>query len=518
MKSRQWRVTETIIPKLAAEYGALAQNPTEDESGWDIQLEFPPESRAIYPDRNIHLPSAYLQIKSTSSMHAHCRVKLSNLLRMACSTQPWFLVLYQYTDAKKPRLYIRHIWKEEIYYILENVRKAHQLDKPLNKSSMTFKFHEYFNIDTSLIRYMHEVLRSFGDKYNDKKAHLVRTIGYEEGYAQVQLKVCAADTEAFKENFTGYGDGLDFKSFELYDSRFGLVGSEPHLQIYSGKVHIQPEPLSGFEILITGENSRDSVSFEADAYISPLNSPEEDSIFFRLSSSPLELFYQTGGKGELKFDLDEYTEYSLNQIAKFSILNRIISREACDVQIWKDGERLIGAKFSENIRLWDWDWWLFSNAICSLLQCIGQSQIDEKLVNFNDIFRAQREMILFYQACEDKGLVIEFGDLETLGDQKQDANGPRICLYHLSVSISRTRFNCLIKRSVVHTRRHENHVRVELGEPIVLFRYTDNPTSFDDQGRSTIKKDYDRILRDLADTEHVLALGDFGKILATEGT
>jgi hypothetical protein len=300
MGSRTWRVAETLIPKIAAEYGALAQVVTEDESGWDLQIEFPSEPDPLYPDKNPKLPSAYVQIKSTSSAHARCRVTLSNLLRMARSQEPWFVILYQQRPNVEPILYVRHIWSDEIYHILKKVRQAHHLDQKLNSSYIQFNFANPFPVDTSIMQHIHQTLIHFGEDYMFQKTRISRTVGYDDGYALANVKIQATDAVAFKKNFTGYGDGLEFEEFAMYDSRFGFVGETPDLKFESGKLRIEPEPIPGFVILFIGEASRDTVSFNAEAYVFPLHSEDDNSLFFRLSSSPLELFYQSGGNGELK--------------------------------------------------------------------------------------------------------------------------------------------------------------------------------------------------------------------------
>jgi hypothetical protein len=57
---------------------------------------------------------------------------------------------------------------------------------------------------------------------------------------------------------------------------------------------------------------------------------------------------------------------------------------------------------------------------------------------------------------------------------------------------------------------------MELGQPTIIFRYADDPGASDDEGRSTIRQDYDRKLKKLSETEHVLDLGDLRHAIAYE--
>lgn len=93
MIKRLPRFAETKFAVMCAEFGALCHKSEEDENGWDYLVEFPLEVSGAPADAVRTIPHAFIQVKSTVTNRTSCRVKLSNALKAAESTQPWFVLL-----------------------------------------------------------------------------------------------------------------------------------------------------------------------------------------------------------------------------------------------------------------------------------------------------------------------------------------------------------------------------------------------------------------------------------------
>lgn len=415
----------------------------------------------------------------------------------ARSPNPWFILFYHHPNGQKPKFYIRHIWQNEIYYILKRVRAEHQNRAPLHKRFVEFSFGNPFPIDTTIIEYIHNTLQYFGETYSEKKKEIRSTVGYETGYAIANFTVSATNSDSLNKNLMGYGEGLKFQNFNLYDTRFGYVGDIPDISFESGNVYIEPLPIEGFEIFITGESRRKKVTLEASAFCSPLSDEETNDLRFRLSASPLDIFFRTGGNGEMKIDLPLEQKFDLYHLSNICQICSIISNERSDVQIWKNGQRLLGTFLQQQPSPLNFDWTIAEGVTDTLLSHLTRRQSGISVLSLEEMLKWQREILIFHHTYKNSRLMVEFdAQVNDIGIDSEifevtDA------VYYVSLSINSLRFNNVVRRSVFNISQNGGRVRVELGDPEVYFSYADNPDNTYSNMHTNIKKDYERVLNEI---------------------
>lgn len=136
MIKRLPRWAELAFESRCAAAGALAHSPDEDQNGWDYFVEFPPQSHPGPADTHPPAKSAHVQIKSKRKRKLTCRVSLSNALKAAQSTQPWFLVLVVVeNETSQAEIYAVHLWEKFVRRALKAVRIAENTGKPLNRAA-----------------------------------------------------------------------------------------------------------------------------------------------------------------------------------------------------------------------------------------------------------------------------------------------------------------------------------------------------------------------------------------------
>ena len=107
-----------------AKYKANVNRPTNDQRGWDYFIEISPENKNTTADNEIQVVQCLAQIKTSRQKSKVVRLKLSNALKAAQTPFPTFifLLLYQ-NDTTSPKIFGRHVWKQEITNWLRNARE-----------------------------------------------------------------------------------------------------------------------------------------------------------------------------------------------------------------------------------------------------------------------------------------------------------------------------------------------------------------------------------------------------------
>jgi hypothetical protein len=282
MIARLPKWAELKFESQCAAADAIAHPPEEDQNGWDYFVEFPQQ---IYPGpADTHPPakSAYVQIKSARKRKLTCRVTLSNALKAAQSTQPWFLVLV-FVDKKtaSAEVYAVHLWEDFIRRALKAVRIAENAGKPLNRCTLSVKFSAIDRHDGNLVPWMQAVIAAHEPNYQKKKQELYQAVGYEDGTGVGKVTISASSFDEIADNFLGLGSGLCLSEFSFTPSRFGVVSPKPEID-YSGegKLIITPSPVDTCEVRLRANDASYSLKGEVFTLGEPLLPREERRIRF----------------------------------------------------------------------------------------------------------------------------------------------------------------------------------------------------------------------------------------------
>jgi hypothetical protein len=247
---------------------AVPHRPDEDQNGWDYMVEFDHKNASGHSDTHPAAAKAFVQVKSSINRGLACTVKLSNALKAAQSKWPWFLVLYIAADKpRKPTIYAKHIWQQELEQTLREVRLAEKAGLALNRKKLriTFDRSDYKSED-ELIRWMEECIECVKPDYGQQKEAIYKTVGFEGGHAVGNFNFVADDEETLFTNFLGLGDGLTATQFVLRSTRFGIEDEAPSVSFNEATVYITPSSVGECEIRLRGPSFAPMISIPAKVY------------------------------------------------------------------------------------------------------------------------------------------------------------------------------------------------------------------------------------------------------------
>ncbi|WID97450.1 hypothetical protein QO058_04055 [Bosea vestrisii] len=375
MIKRLPRYAEIELQRLCAEGGALCHSVDEDESGWDRLIEFPEMNFLGAIDMRPPRSVAYVQVKSARNRKFKCQLKLSNALRAAQSSQPWFILLLT-TDSigKNPKLYALHVWGPLIERILKAARQS-EIDKmPLHKSMLTFTFGPNDEKNDTLIEWMHSTIVEVGDSYEIKKINTNKTLGYEGGYGQALMSLEAKSEEEILENFLGLGEGLHISKFVFTPSRFGIPASQPSIEVSSGTVHIQPDSLGEIEIRLRNAGNDQPIILQGKAYPGPPGTK-----LLRFSASFIDLIWSDGIRSDFRANISVTKKYEIATIETFITLMNWCEKGPVDLQIWFKGKRAVSDELNNLLLTTEWEWKPLASALHLLRTIAGTPNIELSL-------------------------------------------------------------------------------------------------------------------------------------------
>ena len=177
-------IAERYFALLCGEAGVTCNRSSdEDNAGWDYVIHFPHDLNDNRPKDEQPAPeTAFVQVKSTNSAPFAVQLKLSNALRMAKESQPYFLVLIVGT-GKGRRVFARHFWVDEIETTLRRVRHADvsgHRDR-LNRRKLTVRLAEDDDHTDDLLAWMQSTIRAVRGNYPAAKTAIMGSVGYERG-------------------------------------------------------------------------------------------------------------------------------------------------------------------------------------------------------------------------------------------------------------------------------------------------------------------------------------------------
>ena len=141
-RTRTDRIAEDAVANLCRAVGASVQKVSEDDNGWDLLVEFPPQVESAFPDLDPPLTRCLIQVKSVQSRRKSTRVKLSNALKFAKDSIPCFVVLLTYPTGPKAfeTAYVRHVWATDMAQAIEAARRASSGGRDLNTQYLPITF------------------------------------------------------------------------------------------------------------------------------------------------------------------------------------------------------------------------------------------------------------------------------------------------------------------------------------------------------------------------------------------
>lgn len=238
--------------------GYVVNRVGDDRAGWDLIVESPPEAAfEAPPAAPFHQPvfplRARIQVKtrrsgSTAGKGRGVDVRLSNLLRLAETPDPAFVVVVELDRDLPARVFVVHIDGLLVRRILE--RRWHVENTPgkvLHRSRMTVAYgsdHELAALTGEEVLAALDVPPA-GPAYAHQKSALLQQAGFEDGALLASLFFSGPDGAVrLAEVETGLAPSAPFDGLRLHPLRFGLVGEEPFSIVPAGEFSLSalPEP------------------------------------------------------------------------------------------------------------------------------------------------------------------------------------------------------------------------------------------------------------------------------------
>jgi hypothetical protein len=501
----------TRLPKWAelkfasqcAAAGAIAHPPEEDQNGWDYLVEFPQQSHPGPADTHPPAKSAYVQIKSVRKRKLTCRVTLSNVLKAAQSTQPWFLVLI-FVDKKTSaaEIYAVHLWENFLRRALKAVRVAENTGKPLNRCTLNVKFSANDRHDNNLVSWMQSAIAEHEPDYQQKKQQLYQSVGYEDGRGIGKFTISASNFDEIANNFLGLGDGLSLSEFSFTPSRFGVVSPKPDID-YSGegKIVITPNPVDTCEVRLRVNDVLYSLKGQVFALGEPLLAREERRL--RFSAEFLEMVVATTSLEMKTFNarIDPDSKRTLHTLEAFAAL-----KDSCqtgikvDLQIWARGCRVIGGTVSPtDSSPGSVSWERLAIAMRKLRGLLVGNE-DFVKVSLKEAVKGGQRLAVFAETINAPSLRLEF--------EPTEETPPKIdsLIFYSFAEVGNFLFFALFDSELIEESRIGSRRQLDFGAPNVIDSYViENPTP---QQREQMEKDYQRHLGIREQQGHPAGIGE----------
>lgn len=271
---------ESVFQKWAAEMGLIVNYSKIDMAGWDFLVEFP------YTETHSAAESApapiecKIQIKATDTLSKRNSIKISNLLRLAKTPIPTFIILISFegrNEVQEARL--AHFDEDLISRIMKRVRKIDQSSEQnrFNKRTMTLTFHEDQRLQSldgfTLAATISSYIPSGLEKYIKKKQEILTRVGYED--ISMEGSFCTSNevgVESLINASLGLAESVEITNLVGHDCRFGIRERHPSLNWEMARLSfLEVEPNLVGSIEFKAEDRETSVTTECRIYNSPLN-------------------------------------------------------------------------------------------------------------------------------------------------------------------------------------------------------------------------------------------------------
>lgn len=498
MIKRLPRYAELKLQSLCAEGDALCHKVDEDESGWDFLVELPAKAYSGPADMRPPGARAYVQVKSAKRERLTCRVTLSNALRAAQSSQPWFMVLVV-EAADGPRLYAVHFWERLIRRTLEAARRAHNENRSLNKSTITVQFSAEDEKGAELVEWMQATIDGVKPRYEDAKRAINESAGFEDGYGEGVMTIEAGSEDEILRNFLGLGDGLPLNRFTFTPSRFGIASPSPMIDAPGGRVHIMPEPVGEIEVRIRGGASSEIIVLAGKVYGANLPGLSSAQRRVRFSAAFMEILWGPEAGSEFHARLPPEEKFDLATIEKFAALNEWLATGPIDVQVWFQGKRAVGGVMSQNEAASGLDWRTMRAAVRYLRAVAGPENQERIKVSLRDLSVASG-LKTFTE-------IFDAPSFRTIFTPAEDAPAQlTVLVYWVSIDVGAYTFYALFEGKVAEDVLVDGQRRVTTRRRRMVEGYV--LTNSTDAERGMMAADYARHVARLDDSEEVLGFGN----------
>ncbi|MDA3781087.1 MAG: hypothetical protein PF487_12820, partial [Bacteroidales bacterium] len=316
----------TLCDEINLTYNSSSDN---DKTGWDFYFEGYNQIPKSFYDLNYQPIEGKIQVKSTEKGKRAVQIKLSNLLRLAKSPLPSFIILFVFGINRNPEhIYIKHVGFGLIEQILKKTTKnLIKNNKQHNKIELTVNFteDELLNEATGekLVEAIYSSVGKDFDKYCNEKSTFIKNVGYEKGSHIINFKIDNQEITNLVDASLGLKKKVNVNLIDINEKRFESVKL---LREYNDKALLSlmnVKPIEKGEVFIYTEKYKNPVVFSAELYTPGFNLPIE---YFRVRIKCLlfeMLIAPTNNKENLHSlsidnKLEMHKQYPLAELKKFT--------------------------------------------------------------------------------------------------------------------------------------------------------------------------------------------------------
>ena len=335
---------ESRFAALCAEAGVARNKAVQDRTGWDYLIEFPAKPLAGVPaDMQPLGPSARVQVKSKRAGPPGTKLKLTNALRFAKSTDPCFIVLFlDGGQERAARIYARHVWEPLIGATLERGRSAEAPGRPaLHRQTLNINFTPEDDHTDDLLPWMRAQIAAVGGLYAQKKALIVQTVGMEDGGIHGVLTFEDIDWPKLVDHQLGLSPHFPVAKVTVSQRRFGVDAtmiSLPAPDIASMRPH--PHPCN---VRVRGVD-RTEVWLDGEVLAPSFPDLPAEHFRYRVKADILDLIVDPNARESqtAKATSSADDQLSLAALGARLALVRMLAKGPLDVQVRMEGRIVLG--------------------------------------------------------------------------------------------------------------------------------------------------------------------------------
>lgn len=304
------RIGERWLETELERTGYVVNRVGDDRAGWDFVVESPPEAAGdAPPSAPLHRPvfplRARIQVKtrrdrSQAGKGRSVDVRLSNLLRLAETPDPAFVVVVELDHDTPARVFVVHIDGPLVRSVLE--QRWHVENRPgktLHRSKRAVAYgadHELASLTGMGLLGSLDVPPS-GPAYAREKSALLQEAGFEDGALLLDVRFSGSNGAVrLAEVEIGLAPSAPIDGLQFHPLRFGLVGEEPFSAIPAGDLSLStlPEP-SEVTVTVSAPTLGRQISLPGRLRVPHLFGPAvveqsgHDSVPFRVETEAFEL-------------------------------------------------------------------------------------------------------------------------------------------------------------------------------------------------------------------------------------
>ena len=366
-----------------------------DMHGWDFVIDIEgPKSHVLPLDLQQPLIQCFAQIKTTKGKKLSTKIKLSNAMKAAKSSTPFFIFLIHYArPGEDPIIYGRHIWREEISDFLRTARNLNKENSiQPHKRIITFAFNQKDRLMSAPPDWMlDQIFMCGGEDYSDRKRTIVKSVGYDEivGEAKIEIGPLSTVSDIVLHEI-GVLKDLPVSSLKYFDRGFGVLSDVPSRVITEGRLSFANEGRS-LTLKITSSQG-DHFSIPAKGWTPKLVSADDPEYRVRVNAGHLDFIWsQNPANQALKLMFD--TEISLPFLQHLGFLKFATWSKSGDLTLSVESD--IGVLLSGRTVGTHLDGpWLedYCGAAEELLKIIGPERCAEVVGSFSDLSSSYKEI------------------------------------------------------------------------------------------------------------------------------